>query len=250
MNKIRFIDKGNLEIVIGTGNHIFKRQTHESYIFGTLLAGTETMTIGEQSAEMEEGWLYVLPSNTPLEIMPHGEISYLSICMKGELKDFLQEYEPQNYFIRHNGERLIFYVSQVQGNLLESHALADELIRLFCLKKKEKNLCSDAVSHAVQYIEAHANSRYSLEALSGEVNMSKYHLAREFKKAMGVTPKRYHQQCRLRNVKKAISSHRQSDIAYQMDFSSQSHLESIFMEYMGISLGQYLSAVESESDPN
>lgn len=80
--------------------------------------------------------------------------------------------------------------------------------------------------------------------------MSKYHLAREFKKAMGVTPKRYHQQCRLRNVKKAISSHRQSDIAYQMDFSSQSHLESIFMEYMGISLGQYLSAVESESDPN
>ena len=151
MNKIRFIDKVNLEIVIGTGNHIFKRQTHESYIFGTLLAGTETMTIGEQSAEMEEGWLYVLPSNTPLEIMPHGEISYLSICMKGELKDFLQEYEPQNYFIRHNGERLIFYVSQVQGNLLESHALADELIRLFCLKKRKKPVFRRSIPRSAIY---------------------------------------------------------------------------------------------------
>lgn len=107
----------------------------------------------------------------------------------------------------------------------------------------------DAISRAVRYMMENADCKYSLDILSEEVHVSKYYLARMFKETMGITPKRYHQQCRLREVKEKILKTQQSELAYGMNFSSQSHMESIFMEYMGISLGQYAAAVKAGMGP-
>ena len=61
---------------------------------------------------------------------------------------------------------------------------------------------------------------------------------------MGITPKQYHQQCKVRKIKNMVFENSQSDIAYALNFSTQSHMNSMFKKYMGISMGSYSSAIE------
>lgn len=246
MNRIRFMRRGNIEIVIGTGTHHFPRQTHESYIFGILLSGTEILCIGEKSFEMQPGWCYVLPSDTPLEVLPQGEICYLSVCLKQHLAQALRQYEPDCYITAKGGDRLLYAVQGIWRGQLEEQALLQELSSLFSFHRRKAGAAEETISRAVRYLKEHADSKYQLEALSREVNLSKYYLTRVFKKAMGITPKQYHQQCRLRLIKSRAMRRSQSELAYEMDFSSQSHMESVFLENMGISLGQYIASIREE----
>lgn len=55
-----------------------------------------------------------------------------------------------------------------------------------------------------RYIEAHAQEPLSLEALGRRVHLSPFHLQRQFKIAIGVTPKQYVEACRLRALRKGL----------------------------------------------
>jgi AraC-like DNA-binding protein len=61
---------------------------------------------------------------------------------------------------------------------------------------------------------------------------------------MGITPKQYHQQCKVRKIKDMVFESSQSNIAYELNFTSQSHMNDVFKKYMGITTGSYSSAVE------
>lgn len=83
-----------------------------------------------------------------------------------------------------------------------------------------------------------------MDELARNSYVSKYHLIRTFKKEMGVTPKQYHQQCKVRKMKNMVFEDSQCDIAYELNFSTQSHMNSILKKYMGIPIGRYLAATE------
>ena len=49
-----------------------------------------------------------------------------------------------------------------------------------------------AIERASRYLSTHADERVTLAALSREVGVSAFHLQREFKRALGVSPREYH----------------------------------------------------------
>lgn len=55
-----------------------------------------------------------------------------------------------------------------------------------------------------RYIEAHAQEPLTLEALGKRAHLSPFHLQRQFKAAIGVTPKQYVEACRLRTLRKGL----------------------------------------------
>lgn len=204
------------------------------------------MRIGEETVHMACGDAYVLPSHTPIEIFPNGRIGYIAFCFKNSSGAFLRNYEPQKSFLyRDMGKWILKYMMDVQKGQIQEEALAAELIQLFSLVKKVGHVYPETVSQVMLYLRKHSENKYDLDELSRYMHLSKYHLTRIYKKATGITPKQYHQQCRLRAVKRELLLSTPSSVAYDMGFSSQSHLEKIFMEYMGISMGRYISAVKA-----
>jgi len=57
------------------------------------------------------------------------------------------------------------------------------------------------VQHVAAYIQKNLEGDVSLERLSREAGVSRFHLQRSFKAAVGVTPKQYAEACRLRTLK-------------------------------------------------
>lgn len=152
MNEISFVINGCAEVVTGEGSHVFPRQTHRSYIFGTLISGAEVIRIGDRSAGLVPGDCYILPPDTPIEMYPEGRSGYISLCLKGRLAELIGGCRPDGFFAKNKG-----------GALLRQ-------------------------------------------------------------------------------------TERQSDVAFDLSFSSQSHLESVFAKNMGLTLGQYRASVTIRRD--
>jgi AraC family transcriptional regulator of adaptative response/methylated-DNA-[protein]-cysteine methyltransferase len=66
--------------------------------------------------------------------------------------------------------------------------------------------CRDVIEikRITDYIEGHLEGDVSLERLSREAGVSRFHLQRSFKAAVGVTPKQYAEACRLRSLKRNL----------------------------------------------
>ncbi|HSW13602.1 MAG TPA: bifunctional DNA-binding transcriptional regulator/O6-methylguanine-DNA methyltransferase Ada [Solimonas sp.] len=55
-----------------------------------------------------------------------------------------------------------------------------------------------------RWIEAHAQEPLTLEALAAHVHLSPFHLQRQFKAVVGVSPKQYLEACRLRTLREGL----------------------------------------------
>jgi AraC-like DNA-binding protein len=86
----------------------------------------------------------------------------------------------------------------------------------------------------------HASQKCSVEDIAKELYISKFYFCRLFKKEMGITPKQYMTQTKLRMLKtKIMEKETETKIAEDMDFAAQSHMCSIFKKYMGVSIKEY-----------
>ena len=63
---------------------------------------------------------------------------------------------------------------------------------------------TERIRRVTDYIERHLEGDVSLDRLSREAGVSRFHLQRSFKAAVGVTPKQYAEACRLRSLKQSL----------------------------------------------
>jgi AraC-like DNA-binding protein len=90
------------------------------------------------------------------------------------------------------------------------------------------------------FVEAHAGEALDLERLAREVHLSKYHFARTFREAEGVTPWAYVQRVRVRKAKALLDAGVPlSEAALRAGFCDQSHFTHTFRRHEGVTPGQY-----------
>jgi AraC-like DNA-binding protein len=107
------------------------------------------------------------------------------------------------------------------------------------------------VDRAREYIHAHYRDAISLEELADVAGVSKYHLVRTFRAAVGAPPHRY-QQC-LRLTRSLLMLRRGtplSAIAYELGFADQSHFTRAFRAEYGTTPGAWLRALGKPSAPD
>ena len=246
MNDVSFYFDGNIEIVTGAGMHNFPYHTHNSFMAGAVLAGCGEFDIGGKTLELRKGDAYIVPSNTGIAINPTSGFSYITICLKNELAEVMKEYKTERCFYPSLGGKLLELANNFRMHDIDERAFEMRIIDMFELYKASDSVRSIYTEKAARYLNEHCQSKFSLDELAENVCVSKYHLIRTFKKEMGITPKQYHQQCKVRKIKDMALKISQSDIAYELDFTSQSHMNDIFKKYMGITAGSYSSAVENK----
>ena len=90
------------------------------------------------------------------------------------------------------------------------------------------------------YIERNLEGDVSLDRLSKEAGVSRFHLQRSFKKAVGVTPRQFAEACRLRSLKKNLrESGDLLDAVYGAGFGSASRVYERVDSRLGMTPGQY-----------
>ena len=95
--------------------------------------------------------------------------------------------------------------------------------------KPEKEIQTDANSEVVEkvcrYIDAHPDGPVTLEALSGAIGLSPFHLHRTFKALTGITPKAYADSRRLESLKAGLrEGHSVTRSLYDAGYGSSSRL--------------------------
>ncbi|MGB6521492.1 MAG: methylated-DNA--[protein]-cysteine S-methyltransferase [Candidatus Cybelea sp.] len=101
----------------------------------------------------------------------------------------------------------------------------------------------ERIHETCRYVEEHSDETLSLEMLAKKAKMSKYHFARRFKEVVGVTPKQYAAEMRLRRLKGALKEKRSVDDAlYGAGYGSPSRVYEKAVRSLGMTPAQYRSA--------
>lgn len=116
----------------------------------------------------------------------------------------------------------------------------------------EKNPSSnEGIRVAIAYLRAHSQEKLTLDSLSHEAGMNKYHFARSFKKITGDSPIAFLHRTRCENAK-ALLLHSEAslpEISASVGFSDLSYFCKIFHRYVGCSPGSYRKQFQCCPEP-
>jgi AraC family transcriptional regulator len=98
-----------------------------------------------------------------------------------------------------------------------------------------------SVRHVIDFIDAYLDEDLSLFTLAAEAGLSPRHLARQLKRATGLSPHQYVLRRRVERAKTLLAQRDLSitDVALAVGFSSQAHLTAAFRRVYSITPGVY-----------
>ncbi|MBL6449349.1 helix-turn-helix transcriptional regulator [Fulvivirga sp. 29W222] len=130
--------------------------------------------------------------------------------------------------------------------LLNAESIEDRLnLMLSALQKlradHESNIDVN-VSFAISEILA-SHGRLSLRELSKNMNLSERTIERKFRENIGITPKLFSRLCQFQSSLRYLKSqnhHKLSDVAFEFEFSDQSHFIRTFKEFSGFTPNNFI----------
>jgi AraC-like DNA-binding protein len=131
-------------------------------------------------------------------------------------------------------------------------SLAVEEMLFFCLGKilkrwstGEQNGTAEAekekrIEGAKDYLRTYSDQEMNLDELAEVVGLSKYYFLRTFRKTTGITPHQFLIQLRVNQAKKLLLTDQSiNQVAQEVGFCDQSHLNRHFKRYVQVTPGQY-----------
>jgi AraC-like DNA-binding protein len=130
---------------------------------------------------------------------------------------------------------------KLSEQLLNSPSLDDQLkiISFYLIDQFQSNTkkADETTQYALTQI-VHTNGNIPLRELQQKLQQSERSLERKFKQTVGISPKLFSQICRFQeslNQMRKSKYDKLSDIAFENDYSDQSHFIRVFKEFTGFS---------------
>lgn len=169
--------------------------------------------------------IYEMVDPEKVAIAPHFAAPDPLICQLGlRLKTELESGEL--------GSRLY---AEAIANLLAVHLLQQYSVHKPAIKDCTGGLPKYKLQQVIDYINAYLDQPLGLAELAQVIGMSPGYFSRLFKQSTGYAPHQYLIQCRVQRAKQLLSKGVAiADVAYEVGFANQGHLNYHFKRLVGI----------------
>ncbi|MGU3376548.1 AraC family transcriptional regulator [Chryseobacterium sp. M5A1_1a] len=239
--KFEFLD--NIEL-FSSENEIeyFPFHAHDYFCVSLICKGTELLQTTDGDHYAVSGMISITQANevhknSSIDTSPY---SYKTFYINPEVLKFYNNGKTINQLQRTIDDMFLFQtfnnLSTKGENRLQDIESALKKLVLFWEKDDEKQLSPsfpliDELADKIPYIPI------DLEGLSEKFFKSKFHFAREFKKAKGISPLAYIMLKRLKNAKRMLlQGENIQTVCYLMGFYDAAHLNTAFKRFFGITL--------------
>ena len=107
-----------------------------------------------------------------------------------------------------------------------------------------------AIQQASQHLINHCRRNVTTQELAEVCGLSRFHLIREFKRALQITPRQFLISQRVSYARGLLNAGMPiAEVAYASGFVDQSHLSRQFKRLVSLSPGQFRSAITEDSNP-
>lgn len=239
--------------------HISQRQNLNSYLFFIVTSGEGTVFYYGKVHSLKTGDCVWIDCRRPYahESSTAEPWTLMWLHFNGEQSAAYYQYflDQGNHFIFRPFDLTIFTnclsdIYQLQKEqtslmeLLSNKYITDIITYCFRENKPElinKNSIADKLQQIRSYIELHANERIGLNQLSEQFFISKYHLAREYKKIYGTTIGNTIVAKRVSLAKSMLrfSAEAVEQIAYQCGFQDAAYFIKVFKKAEGMTPLEY-----------
>lgn len=126
-------------------------------------------------------------------------------------------------------------VNEIQLSTMLIQLCSDIAVELKAKQTRASETLSPTIKLALAYYEEHFQEKLSLDTLSRELNVSKYHLAHQFKEQIGHSPHEYLTIIRLNYAKSLLRSTSQTinSISEKCGFDTSSYFIQAFKKHEG-----------------
>lgn len=233
----------------------FCKHAHEEFSFGITLAGRQDFfSLGKHHKSHAGNVMAINPGDAHdghvgtsdtlrykmLYVHPDKLAPMLQQAGIRNAKDFrIEETVQDNPVLQQHILRLF---NLVESNNTSAMAYSSALFEFAVFLAQQEGIDQkhiyrqkdSALERAREYLHAHLNEEVSLDKLSGEVHMSKYHFLRRFKDYFGMTPHQYWLNYRINRAKDALEAGVPlADIVFDYGFNDLSHLNRRFKPAYG-----------------
>ncbi|BAZ15339.1 AraC family transcriptional regulator [Calothrix sp. NIES-4071] len=254
----------NYHTAFETPEHCFLQHLITIHLNHTEVMKEQLLDGRLQCAHFRNGDICLTPATVPVSVRLHDSIELISLYLEPTfIRQIAAEVTDADRFevvpqFKLN-DPLIYQIGIALKANLESEkvcnrlyaesmatALSAHLLQHYSTQKPKIQSCSDGLSQArlrqiTEYINEHSAENPSLMTMAEIVQMSPYYFSRLFKQSTGLTPHQYLLKCRTNQAKRLLKTTNLSiaDIALQVGFVDQSHLNRHFKRHVGVSPSQF-----------
>ncbi len=231
---------------------------HESIELLYLTSGNAEVTSELQKIKLESGDIAVINSNALHDICAETDIHFYCLiidrafCLANYLDTSALSFDTliKDAEVRALTERFVyeFYEGGLPCRAQLLRATALRLLALLAGRhgsaehaKEAGKTAFSGIKKALGYIHSHSGDKISLDGLSKVAGLSKFYLAREFRRIVGCTVIEYVNRVRCENAKRMLAETRMSvaNIALECGFQTPPYFSKIFFENAGMRPSEY-----------
>lgn len=241
--------------------HSYAPHTHETYVVGVITAGTELYRCRGTERVARAGQVVVLDPEILHDGRPAADgyayrMFYPSVMLfEQAMADALGRPAAPHFSAMELDDPELFQILRglhhgLEGPYREPLRTDTDALRAFTTlalrhgdltaRPREAGREPAAVRRAREYLDAHLDSAVELADLAEAAGLSRFHLLRVFRAAVGTTPHGYLTDRRVAQAKRLLAGALPlADVALACGFCDQAHFNRVFKGRVGVSPGQY-----------
>ncbi|MDR1732312.1 MAG: AraC family transcriptional regulator [Synergistaceae bacterium] len=212
------------------------------YTTGLVIRGKAALTLAGREIQTEAGEAFIVFPYEPHALSPLGPMDMVSLCLPKEiagrdaagLKTLIQVVIRS---LREEG------TLQAEDDAAFSRVLGNAFTPSEAARERGE---APFVARVRRFLECSPETRVSLRQFAEDASVCEDHLIRKFKKQVGLTPRYFQIQNRVRRAQLLLEQKIPiSEAALSVGFYDQSHFDRYFRHFLGISPRDYVKACKT-----